>query len=1449
MRQQRGTLKLEGNSVQGEFFSFGNHSVGSNRIGSIKKNDKLHEMITSKMYNGVSNTNNTRKESNDKRRATLVPQIPKRAIKIKLKEKAANPETLQRATTITQEEIQEELKRISSGLICPAKGDWDMDEEILPDQPIKNVRPPNKREGGKPPVVSIVNQVLMKENVKTTGTAYKKKRVNSEKNRQSSLVRGITLHEETKKVEEPLEFNRSSTIKKGPQESIQAKRHSLFVTTKGLKVPDNKTLQKITNLYSGKGEPEISKTLKINEKRQNVEINKRRSSHIPAQNKPPQSPITPNKLKENMSAWPLNLNIPKSDKNRKISTNSSNSSEMGRTPPSPNSTDVFTFSPLNAPTGTKKLSQFGISNSPLKSPIKLPLESVNPTTDNRRKSCITKIGKVLKETTATAINKKLENSLTPIIEVLSPIKRSKSPGRNKRDLSREESKTPNQQKRELNSGQLNLGQQRRKTMMVTDGKLLDNAIPNKKSNYLEVSGDAEAKNKGKRNSSMNITENVIHSSIPAKPTKKPTTTKKSCNKNIKKLEISPIIQDDLIYETIIPLIPKYYPALDIDIKCQMMKINNFDEFFIIARGKPVVLEYPKRPNLNGKSLILDLDNTLIFHEKDKCLPNMVRSSGTGILFAKRPEVIEFLESVHEHYEVIIYSAGVAPYVRDLAKELDPEGIYIDHVLTRDQCHNSGGDTLTKDLELVNREKKNIIIVDDQICAWPTDYNNVIPIRIYEGIDPPELGLLSSLARFIVALKPLSNTLAGLTCLLQLEHRKAAMSCRSSNISRMSYPDEEGSRKPLQPGGDKSPPSGWRPPTAPLDKAKSATNYNSTRVGSTKSRLLPPRVGSTRALKLTDEQKDEKKYEILKLRLPTYLREIDDYLKTDIIRLNNYEKLTYTGKTIELGEYPTRPKFTGKSLVIEMKGVFIAYHPNLTEGWKKLKCSQGCYKIRNGIPQFLKLLSSYYEIIILTTLTQDEGEEIIQEMDIGNWVDKILGREYCACVKDTNIKNLDIFLTRKSDKMIVIDTNVSFWPENVPNLFPVPVFTGRDPTDENLGALSKFLLAMKDIINPKKAFEKLLEFEKKKSSLLHCSSTTNVTNSQEKNPHIRIRETHNVAHLGWGGISLPMGDDSPSFMETPIDLGSPDSGSPYSPMPIISPTLHINPLPETNFSNMTNSTEIKPKSTEKKPKPTLGKARLSQFDISARKVLMDEKKLSFLKKKLPVYLREIDTDISCQMIRLNHFDTSLIQDRGTLVSLEYPTRPKLTGKSLILDLNDCLIYTNPDLETQLVTASGNYTYYPRANLNKFLKRMWEYYEIIIFSSGMDEYVREVCAEIGGNKLVNPEFPHCIDHVLGRTHCNGLETDMVTKELLTIVNRESKNMIIIDDQIPMWPMDLNNIVPIPVFDGKDEKDPQVFDQLIPLLLGMKDLYDVKMCIKELFDLEERREKMAKYGQVNN
>ncbi|CEG36520.1 mitochondrial import inner membrane translocase subunit tim50 [Plasmopara halstedii] len=137
-------------------------------------------------------------------------------------------------------------------------------------------------------------------------------------------------------------------------------------------------------------------------------------------------------------------------------------------------------------------------------------------------------------------------------------------------------------------------------------------------------------------------------------------------------------------------------------------------------------------------LVLDLEDTLVHSEW---------SRKHGWRHAKRPGVDEFLETLCQYYEIVIFSQNYG--AEEIVQKLDPKQCAL-HILSRDATRYLNG-AHVKDLANLNRDLKQVVILDDDPAAYQLQPENAIPIKPFTNGRDRDDHALKDLIPFLKAL--------------------------------------------------------------------------------------------------------------------------------------------------------------------------------------------------------------------------------------------------------------------------------------------------------------------------------------------------------------------------------------------------------------------------------------------------------------------------------------------------------------------------------------------------------------------------------------------------------------------------------------------------------------------------------------------------------------------------
>ena len=219
---------------------------------------------------------------------------------------------------------------------------------------------------------------------------------------------------------------------------------------------------------------------------------------------------------------------------------------------------------------------------------------------------------------------------------------------------------------------------------------------------------------------------------------------------------------------------KYQKSPDIITQVNPLYLNNFMQpinphqlaftptnHTKISENKKMLLPQKSKEFLNKKTLILDLDETLVhssfvpFENNDIVLNVEFEGMLYNIYVLIRPGAIDFIKKVAKLYEVIIFTASISKYALPLIDILDSDK-NIQYKLTREHCTFLNG-IYIKELKKLNRDLNDLIILDNSPLAYSFDINNGLPIKAwYEDKNDNELDKVYFILEFLSKVKDARN---------------------------------------------------------------------------------------------------------------------------------------------------------------------------------------------------------------------------------------------------------------------------------------------------------------------------------------------------------------------------------------------------------------------------------------------------------------------------------------------------------------------------------------------------------------------------------------------------------------------------------------------------------------------------------------------------------------------
>ena len=92
----------------------------------------------------------------------------------------------------------------------------------------------------------------------------------------------------------------------------------------------------------------------------------------------------------------------------------------------------------------------------------------------------------------------------------------------------------------------------------------------------------------------------------------------------------------------------------------------------------------------------------------------------------RPGVEEFLRKMADHFELVIFTAGLKPFASHIIRRLDYYNQYGFYSFFREHCTEDSGQSI-KDLTLLGRDLKDVILIDNMPVSYSKQKRNGLPI--------------------------------------------------------------------------------------------------------------------------------------------------------------------------------------------------------------------------------------------------------------------------------------------------------------------------------------------------------------------------------------------------------------------------------------------------------------------------------------------------------------------------------------------------------------------------------------------------------------------------------------------------------------------------------------------------------------------------------------------------
>jgi len=167
-------------------------------------------------------------------------------------------------------------------------------------------------------------------------------------------------------------------------------------------------------------------------------------------------------------------------------------------------------------------------------------------------------------------------------------------------------------------------------------------------------------------------------------------------------------------------------------------------------------------------------------------------------------------------------------------------------------------------------------------------------------------------------------------------------------------------------------------------------------------------------------------------------------------------------------------------------------------------------------------------------------------------------------------------------------------------------------------------------------------------------------------------------------------------------------------------------------------------------------------------------------------------------------------------------PTLKRKTLILDLDETLVHstikvvTHHHITVDVLIDGMTCTFYviKRPHVDLFLKKVAEWFDLVIFTASMQQYADPLIDQLDTNKLVKGR--------LFRESCLAKEGNFVKD--LSLIGQDLATTIIVDNSPIAYSHNKENALPIENWMGDNPQDDALLN-LLPFLNGLRFTSDVR------------------------
>ena len=193
----------------------------------------------------------------------------------------------------------------------------------------------------------------------------------------------------------------------------------------------------------------------------------------------------------------------------------------------------------------------------------------------------------------------------------------------------------------------------------------------------------------------------------------------------------------ILLDFVLNLNQKTYEEINDFFREYIYKVDNLDGSIFsslidnnIDFPNRVYTPYIREPNLKKYSLVLDLNETLI---------NFTSTKDNQGLLRTRPFLFEFLDSISQYYEIILFTCSTQNYTESIVKKIEYKKKYFDYIFCRQHTIIIKND-FVKDLTRIGRSLDSIIIIDNMPQNFRLQKENAINIKSFWGDNSEDTAL-------------------------------------------------------------------------------------------------------------------------------------------------------------------------------------------------------------------------------------------------------------------------------------------------------------------------------------------------------------------------------------------------------------------------------------------------------------------------------------------------------------------------------------------------------------------------------------------------------------------------------------------------------------------------------------------------------------------------------------